>query len=248
MPSATARWKAPTPTCGWTPSTSRSATAASVRSKALVIAYAVHETGRREVIGIDIGEVESEAFWVAFLRDLVARGLAGVRLAISDEHQGLKAAIATVSSPAPGSAAPCTSCATCTATAAATSAAWSPPPCARSSTPPMPRSLASASGRCWSGSAERSPRSQSCSRTPRRTCLPSTASRSALAEAALHQPAGAGQPRGRPQIRRRRHLPQRRLGDPPRRRPADRAERRVAGRSPLPVGGVDRPGPRGPGR
>ncbi len=68
----------------------------SVRSKALVIAYAVHETGRREVIGIDIGETETEAFWVAFLRDLVARGLASVRLAISDEHQGLKAAIERV--------------------------------------------------------------------------------------------------------------------------------------------------------
>jgi putative transposase len=68
----------------------------SVRSKALVIAYGVHETGRREVIGIDIGEVESGAFWVQFLRDLVARGLTGVRLAISDEHQGLKAAIERV--------------------------------------------------------------------------------------------------------------------------------------------------------
>jgi putative transposase len=67
-----------------------------VRSKALVIAYAVHETGRREVIGIDIGEVESGAFWVQFLRDLVARGLTGVRLAISDEHQGLKGAIERV--------------------------------------------------------------------------------------------------------------------------------------------------------
>jgi transposase-like protein len=68
----------------------------SVRSKALVIAYAVHETGRREVIGIDIGEVESGAFWVEFLRGLVARGLSGVRLAISDEHQGLRAAIERV--------------------------------------------------------------------------------------------------------------------------------------------------------
>lgn len=68
----------------------------SVRSKALVIAYAVHESGRREVIGIDIGETETEAFWVAFLRDLVARGLSGVRLAISDEHRGLKAAIERV--------------------------------------------------------------------------------------------------------------------------------------------------------
>jgi putative transposase len=68
----------------------------SVRSKALVIAYAVHESGCREVIGVDIGETETEAFWVQFLRDLVARGLSGVRLAISDEHKGLKAAIERV--------------------------------------------------------------------------------------------------------------------------------------------------------
>ncbi|MCA1678874.1 MAG: IS256 family transposase [Actinobacteria bacterium] len=67
-----------------------------VRSKALVVAYAAHESGRREVIGLDIGEVESEAFWVEFLRGLRARGLSGVRLAISDEHQGLKAAIERV--------------------------------------------------------------------------------------------------------------------------------------------------------
>jgi len=73
-----------------------------VRSKALVIAYAVHETGHREVIGLDLGEVESGAFWVEFLRSLRARGLAGVRLAVSDHHEGLKAAIARVWS-APGS-------------------------------------------------------------------------------------------------------------------------------------------------
>ena len=64
--------------------------------KALVIAYSVHETGRREVIGLDIGETESEAFWVEFLRSLRARGLAGVRLCVSDQHQGLKHAIARV--------------------------------------------------------------------------------------------------------------------------------------------------------
>ena len=51
-----------------------------VVSKALVIAYAVHETGVREVIGLDIGEVETEAFWREFLRGLRARGLHGVRL------------------------------------------------------------------------------------------------------------------------------------------------------------------------
>lgn len=67
-----------------------------VRSKALVVAYAVHETGVREVIGLDIGEVESGGFWIEFLRSLRARGLAGVRLAVSDHHEGLKHAICQV--------------------------------------------------------------------------------------------------------------------------------------------------------
>jgi putative transposase len=67
-----------------------------VRQKALVIAYAVHETGRREVIGIDLGEAETEAFWREFLRGLRARGLQGVKLCVSDAHQGLKNAIGQV--------------------------------------------------------------------------------------------------------------------------------------------------------
>jgi transposase-like protein len=67
-----------------------------VYPKALVIAYSVHETGRREVIGLDIGETETEAFWVQFLRSLRERGLRGVRLCVSDEHLGLKTAIARV--------------------------------------------------------------------------------------------------------------------------------------------------------
>jgi transposase-like protein len=67
-----------------------------VRHKALVIAYGVHQSGRREVIGLDVGEAETEAFWREFLRGLRARGLQGVRLCISDAHQGLKTAIATV--------------------------------------------------------------------------------------------------------------------------------------------------------
>jgi putative transposase len=67
-----------------------------VRQKALVIAYAVHETGRREVIGIDLGEAETEAFWRDFLRGLRARGLQGVKLCVSDAHQGLKNAIGQV--------------------------------------------------------------------------------------------------------------------------------------------------------
>ena len=67
-----------------------------VVSKALVVAYAVHESGVREVIGLDVGEVESGAFWVEFLRSLKKRGLDGVRLAISDQHEGLKGAIARI--------------------------------------------------------------------------------------------------------------------------------------------------------
>jgi putative transposase len=64
--------------------------------KALVVAHAVHETGRREIIGLDVGAAETEAFWREFLRSLVRRGLTGVQLAISDAHPGLKAALAQV--------------------------------------------------------------------------------------------------------------------------------------------------------
>ncbi len=64
--------------------------------KALVLAYGVHESGYREVIALDVGEAETEAFWRSFLRDLVKRGLTGVQLVVSDAHAGLKKAIAQV--------------------------------------------------------------------------------------------------------------------------------------------------------
>jgi len=67
-----------------------------VRRKCVVLAHGVHETGRREILGLDVGEAETEAFWREFLRGLVARGLVGVQLAISDAHPGLKAALAQV--------------------------------------------------------------------------------------------------------------------------------------------------------
>ncbi len=52
-----------------------------------MLAYAVHESNRREVIGLDLGEVESEAFWIELLRELRRRGLQGVRLCVSDQHR-----------------------------------------------------------------------------------------------------------------------------------------------------------------
>jgi transposase-like protein len=67
-----------------------------VRRKCLVIAHGVHESGRREVISLDVGEAETEAFWREFLRGLMKRGLTGVQLAISDAHEGLRSAIAQV--------------------------------------------------------------------------------------------------------------------------------------------------------
>jgi putative transposase len=67
-----------------------------VVSMAVVIAIGVHASGQREVLGLDVGPSEDGAFWLRFLRSLVARGLSGARLVTSDAHEGLKAAIAAV--------------------------------------------------------------------------------------------------------------------------------------------------------
>ena len=65
-------------------------------SVAAIIAVAVNTDGRREIIGLGTGPSEAETFWTEFLRGLKARGLAGVKLVISDAHTGLKAAICRV--------------------------------------------------------------------------------------------------------------------------------------------------------
>jgi putative transposase len=67
-----------------------------VVSVACVVALGVTATGERRVLGVDCGPSEDEAFWTRFLRDLVRRGLGGVRLVVSDSHEGLKTAIAKV--------------------------------------------------------------------------------------------------------------------------------------------------------
>jgi transposase-like protein len=63
-------------------------------SQAVVVAIGVRETGEKEVLGVAVGASETEAFWVEFCRQLVARGLHGVLLVISDAHEGLRAALA----------------------------------------------------------------------------------------------------------------------------------------------------------
>ncbi len=65
-------------------------------SVAVIVAVAVNGDGRREVLGISIGASEAETFWIDFLRSLARRGLRGVKLVISDAHEGLKAAVSKV--------------------------------------------------------------------------------------------------------------------------------------------------------
>lgn len=65
-------------------------------SVAVIVAVAVNTDGRREVLGIDIGPSEAEPFWTDFLRKLTRRGLRGVKLVISDAHEGIKAAVSKI--------------------------------------------------------------------------------------------------------------------------------------------------------
>ena len=65
-------------------------------SVAVIIAVGVNADGRREVLGMDIGPSEAETFWTTFLRKLTRRGLRGVKLVVSDAHEGIKAAVSKV--------------------------------------------------------------------------------------------------------------------------------------------------------
>jgi transposase-like protein len=65
-------------------------------SVAVIVAVGVNADGRREILGMDIGPSEAETFWKDFLRKLARRGLRGVKLVISDSHEGIKAAVSKV--------------------------------------------------------------------------------------------------------------------------------------------------------
>ena len=141
-----------------------------VVSVAVIVAVGVNTDGRREVLGMDIGPSEAEPFWVAFLRKLARRGLRGVKLVISDAHEGLKAAISKILSAT--CAAACTSCATRWPMPARAAAAWSrpssPPPSLRT-TPKPPVSNGAASPTSCGPRSRSSPPSWT---RPRRTCWP----------------------------------------------------------------------------
>jgi transposase-like protein len=206
-----------------------------VGSKAAVIAYVVHERGSREIVGMDLGEIESEAFWLEFLRSLKARGLEGVKLVISGHHEGLKHAIArTINAPWQR----------CTvhfvrnmhqrcrpAQRGLDSAALREVFDAADATP----GTRARHGRDRPPGADR-PEGRPTARHAEDDLIAlQRIPRRALDQAVLAQPARAGQPRDRPALRRRRDLPQRRRRDPSRRPAPDRTERRVARRLALPL-------------
>ena len=124
-------------------------------SVAVIIAVGVNSDGRREVLGMAVGPSEAEPFWTKFLRSLTRRGLRGVKLVISDAHEGLKAAAAKVRRP--GSAAACTSCAMRSPTSGPRNVRWwrlpSAPPSRRRLPRPPIRSGAPSPIDCASGSA-----------------------------------------------------------------------------------------------
>ena len=65
-------------------------------SVAVIVAVGVNTEGQREVLGVKVGASEAESFWTEFLRSLNRRGLRGVKLVISDSHEGIKAAASKV--------------------------------------------------------------------------------------------------------------------------------------------------------
>ena len=206
-----------------------------VVGKAVVIAYGVHETGRREILGIDVGAAESEAFWTDFVRSLVARGLRGVQLVVSDAHEGLKQAIARVL------ACPWQRCSVhflrdCLGHA-------------RRDQHGLLAALIRPIFQAESGEQARERLSEAVAhldgKLPKVAALLEQAEEEILAfysfpaahwsKLRIDEPARALQQGDRPPHRRRRHLPRRPLADPARRHALPRAERRVARRPPLPV-------------
>jgi transposase-like protein len=65
-------------------------------SVAVIVAVGANADGRREVLGMQVGPSEAETFWTDFLRGLARRGLRGVKLVVSDAHEGIKAAVSKV--------------------------------------------------------------------------------------------------------------------------------------------------------
>ena len=212
-----------------------------VTSQATVVAVGVTSEGERQVLGIDVGPSEDRAFWTAFLRSLVKRGLRGVRLVTSDAHEGLKQAIATVLSGATWQRCRVHFMRNLLATvpkgareaiAAVVRTIFAQPDHATAMT--QLRKVADGlRGRVCPG------RRAARGRRRGHPGVPAPAAR-APATAAQHESAGAAEQGDQAAVERRRDLPDAAVGHPPGRRHSARAGRRMGGgRAPLLQRGVD---------
>ena len=203
--------------------------ASRVVSVAVIVAVGVNSDGRREVLGLDIGPSEAETFWTGFLRKLARRGLRGVKLVISDAHEGIKAATAKVL---------CATWQRCRVHFARNALAHA----GRNGRRVVAAFIATAFAQNDAEAAKsqwRKVADQLRPTLPRLSAFMDEAETDVLGlhglpgsppgQAALGQPARAAQRRDQAPHRRRRHLPERGRHHPPGRRPPARAERRVGG-------------------
>ena len=141
-------------------------------SVAVIIAVGVNSDGRREVLGMEVGTSEAEPIWTEFLRKLTRRGLRGVKLVVSDAHEGIKAAVTKVLSrdlaALPGSLHAGTCWRMPARAAGASSRPSSPPPSPRK----RPRPPAPNGARSPTRSGRRSPSSPPSWTRPSMTCSP----------------------------------------------------------------------------
>ena len=212
-------------------------------SVAVTVAVAVNDQGRREVLGMAIGASEAETFWTEFLRSLARRGLRGVKLLISDDHKGLRAAATRILGAtwqrcrvhfarnllahAGRQGRRVVSAFVATAFAQEDAGAARRPSGARSPTSSGPRDR----GRSWQFSWTK----------PSTTSSPTmTLPQGAPPEIALHKPDRTAPCRGQAPHQRRRYLSQRSRHHTARRRHPSRAERRVGRLKEIHDAGINR--------
>ena len=207
-----------------------------VVSRAVVIATGITANGNREVLGVDIGDSEDETFWTRFLRSLKTRGLAGVRLVISDAHAGLKASIRKCFTGASWQR--CRVHYARNLLAAVPEAHTEMVAAAFRSIFALgtPDEVAARWDEVADTLADRFPKAAASMRAAKhRRVDVHRVPASALAQDLVEQPARTAEQGGQAPHQRRRHLPQRRRRDPPHRRRARRPTRRMGHRPPLPL-------------
>ena len=209
-----------------------------------LVATGVNGDGHREILGLQVTSAEDGAGWLAFFRDLTARGLTGVRLVTSDAHRGLVAAIGAT---LPGAAwQRCRTHYAANLMAATPKASW---PWVRALLhsvydQPDAASVHAQFDRVLDALAEKLPKVAEHLDAARADVLAFTAfPQGDLAPDLVQQPQRTAQPRDPPPHRRRRDLPRPRRPDPPRRRRPGRAARRMDRRPPLPRPRRPRPSP-----